>query len=118
MKYDKIEDVLLEMGVPTHLLGFDYLEQAIALVLQEPELIRRVTKGLYPAVARQNGANAGQVERAMRHALDVAFLNGDPAAQSRYFKNTIPYSSGRPTVSQFISTIERALRRELGGTLA
>ncbi|MEA5041586.1 MAG: sporulation initiation factor Spo0A C-terminal domain-containing protein [Oscillibacter ruminantium] len=101
---NKIERSLVEVGVPASLSGFQYLVEAIDLSGKNRDLLRHITKGLYPSVAEKHKTTATRVERAMRHAIEVAFTNSEGLdIRKKYFGNTIPCSTGKPTNSEFIA---------------
>lgn len=105
-----ISDIMREIGVPAHIKGYQYLRQAIILTVTEPELMHSVTKELYPTVAKNNKTTPSRVERAIRHAIEVAWDRGDVDVLSSYFGYTIQNSRGKPTNSEFIAMISDKLR--------
>ena len=108
-----ISDVMRQIGVPAHIKGYQYLRQSIILSIHDPELMHAVTKVLYPTVAKQNKTTASRVERAIRHAIEVAWDRGDVDVLSSYFGYTIQNSRGKPTNSEFIAMISDKLRLDL-----
>ena len=108
-----ISDVMRQIGVPAHIKGYQYLRQSILLSVKEPELLQAVTKVLYPTVAKNNKTTSSRVERAIRHAIEVAWDRGDVDVLSSYFGYTIENSRGKPTNSEFIAMISDKLRLEL-----
>lgn len=107
----KIEDTLLEIGVPASLKGFGCLCEAIKLTVDDPKIINQVTKRLYPTIALQSGTTANRAERAIRHAIEVAWLRGDTDTLKRYFGNAVSCGTGKPTNSEFIATVTIYIRR-------
>lgn len=105
-----ISDIMREIGVPAHIKGYEYLRESIKLTVQEPELMHAVTKVLYPTVAKTNKTTSSRVERAIRHAIEVAWDRGDVDILSSYFGYTIQNSRGKPTNSEFIAMISDKLR--------
>lgn len=105
-----ISDIMRQIGVPAHIKGYQYLRQAIMLTVNDPELMHAVTKILYPTVAKQNNTTSSRVERAIRHAIEVAWDRGDVDVLSSYFGYTIQNSRGKPTNSEFIAMISDKLR--------
>ena len=105
-----ISDVMREIGVPAHIKGYQYLRQSIVLTVKDPELMHAVTKLLYPTVAKTNHTTPSRVERAIRHAIEVAWDRGDVDVLSSYFGYTIQNSRGKPTNSEFIAMISDKLR--------
>ena len=102
-----------QIGVPAHIKGYQYLRQSILLSVKDPELLQAVTKVLYPTVAKNNKTTSSRVERAIRHAIEVAWDRGDVDVLSSYFGYTIENSRGKPTNSEFIAMISDKLRLEL-----
>lgn len=105
-----ITDIMHQIGVPAHIKGYQYLRQAIMLTIDNPSLLHSVTKILYPTIAKQNDTTASRVERAIRHAIEVAWDRGDVDVLSSYFGYTIQNSRGKPTNSEFIAMISDKLR--------
>lgn len=108
-----ISDIMREIGVPAHIKGYQYLRQSIILTIKDPELMHAVTKLLYPTVAKNNHTTPSRVERAIRHAIEVAWDRGDVDVLSSYFGYTIQNSRGKPTNSEFIAMISDKLRLEM-----
>ena len=105
-----ITDIMRQIGVPAHIKGYHYLRQAIKLTVDDPELMQAVTKILYPTIAKSNKTTSSRVERAIRHAIEVAWDRGDVDVLSSYFGYTIQNSRGKPTNSEFIAMISDKLR--------
>ena len=105
-----VTEFIHEVGVPAHIKGYQYLRESIALSIKDPELMHSVTKVLYPTVAKNNKTTASRVERAIRHAIEVAWDRGDVDVLSSYFGYTIQNSRGKPTNSEFIAMISDKLR--------
>ena len=110
----EIHQTLAELGVQSDLLGHDYLVTAIYITIAQPEIVRNIMKELYPAVAEVHHTKTSLVERAMRHAIENAFQNGDPDVLNRYFRNTISVRSGKVTNGAFISRVANILRIQGG----
>ena len=108
-----ISDIMRQIGVPAHIKGYQYLRQSIMLTVKDPELMHAVTKILYPTVAKQNKTTSSRVERAIRHAIEVAWDRGDVDVLSSYFGYTIQNSRGKPTNSEFIAMISDKLRLKM-----
>ena len=106
-----IQNTLLDLGIPASLLGFKYLTKAIALVCEDSEYERNVTKMLYPEVAKIEHSTSPRVERAIRHAIEVAWDRGDEETLKAMFGKTISASKGKPTNSEFISTLALRLKQ-------
>lgn len=105
-----ISDIMRQIGVPAHIKGYTYLRQSILLTVKNPELMHSVTKELYPTIAKTNSTTSSRVERAIRHAIEVAWDRGDVDVLSSYFGYTIQNSRGKPTNSEFIAMISDKLR--------
>ncbi len=108
-----ISDIMHQIGVPAHIKGYKYLRYAIILSIDNPDMISSVTKTLYPEVAKKFVTTASRVERAIRHAIEVAWDRGDVDVLSSYFGYTIQSSRGKPTNSEFIAMIADKLRLNL-----
>ncbi|MBQ6569684.1 MAG: sporulation transcription factor Spo0A [Clostridia bacterium] len=109
----KITDILHHIGVPAHIKGYHYLRDAIILCITKPEIINAVTKLLYPTVAKDYDTTSSRVERAIRHAIEVAWDRGDVEVLNSYFGYTIQGSRGKPTNSEFIAMISDKLRLQM-----
>ncbi len=105
-----ITDIIHQIGVPAHIKGYHYLRYAIMTAVQNPDIINAVTKQLYPAVAKHFDTTSSRVERAIRHAIEVAWDRGDVEVLNSYFGYTIHNSRGKPTNSEFIAMISDKLR--------
>ncbi len=105
-----ITDILHQIGVPAHIKGYNYLRDSIVMSVKHPEIINAVTKVLYPSVAKKYDTTSSRVERAIRHAIEVAWDRGDVDVLNSYFGYTIHNSRGKPTNSEFIAMISDRLR--------
>ena len=110
---NRIGKALRELGVPEHLNGYGHLVDAVELAVRDPSLIRKMTTVLYPTVAEKGSATSQSTERAIRHAIERAWLRCDPDAQLSYFGNTIDPEKGKPTNSEFIARVSNAVRQEV-----
>ena len=108
-----VTEIIHEIGVPAHIKGYHYLREAIILSVKNSEIINSVTKLLYPTVAKSHSTTASRVERAIRHAIEVAWDRGDIDVLNSYFGYTIQNDRGKPTNSEFIAMISDKLRLEL-----
>ena len=104
-----VTEVIHEIGVPAHLKGSQYLREAILLTIDDMEIINAVTKVLYPAVAKKFGTTPSRVERAIRHAIEVAWDRGDLETLQKFFGYTVSNIKGKPTNSEFIAMIADCL---------
>ena len=100
-----VTDIIHEIGVPAHIKGYQYLREAIILTIHDMDMINAVTKVLYPEVARRFGTTPSRVERAIRHAIEVAWDRGDVETLQRFFGYTVSGIKGKPTNSEFIAMI-------------
>ena len=106
----KVTEILHQIGVPAHIKGYHYLRDSIIMSIEHPEIINAVTKQLYPSVAKKYETTSSRVERAIRHAIEVAWDRGDVDILNSYFGYTIHISRGKPTNSEFIAMIADKLR--------
>ena len=102
--------IIHEIGVPAHIKGYQYLREAIIIAVGDMDVINAVTKILYPEVAKRFGTTASRVERAIRHAIEVAWDRGDLETLQKYFGYTVSNSKGKPTNSEFIAMIADRLQ--------
>lgn len=109
----QVTEILHQIGVPAHIKGYHYLRTAIMISIETPEIINAVTKQLYPSVAKEFSTTSSRVERAIRHAIEVAWDRGDMDILNSYFGYTIHTSRGKPTNSEFIAMISDKLRLRL-----
>jgi len=107
-----VTDILHQIGVPAHIKGYQYLRSAIMMCIEDSEIINAVTKRLYPDIAKQNATTASRVERAIRHAIEVAWDRGDVDVLNSYFGYTIHNLRGKPTNSEFVAMIADHIRLE------
>lgn len=108
-----VSNIMREIGVPAHIKGHAYLRTAILLTLKDGEEMRAVTKTLYPTIAKQFKSTPSRVERAIRHAIELAWNRGNTEVLSSYFGYTIQNERGKPTNSEFIAMISDTLRLKL-----
>lgn len=107
--------LLVELGVPQHILGSRYATKAIALAVENEKLIGVMTKGLYPAVAQFFDTTGSRAERAIRHAIELAWDRGDMDVLQQYFGFTVSNIKGKPTNSEFISRCMNIVRERISG---
>ncbi len=108
-----VTNVIHELGVPAHIKGYQYLREAIMMVINDIDIINQITKQLYPEIAIKFKTTPSRVERAIRHAIEVAWSRGEQVAVERIFGYTISAAKGKPTNSEFIAMIADKLRLEL-----
>ncbi|MEN8434340.1 sporulation transcription factor Spo0A [Clostridium septicum] len=106
----EITNIIHEIGVPAHIKGYMYLREAITMVVNDMELLSAVTKELYPSISKKYNTTASRVERAIRHAIEVAWGRGQIEAINKLFGYTIHNDKGKPTNSEFIAIIADKLR--------
>ena len=108
-----VSQIMHQIGVPAHIRGYQYLREAIILSVKNDEMISSVTKVLYPTVAKTFKTTPSRVERAIRHAIEVAWDRGDVDVLSSYFGYTIQNERGKPTNSEFIAMISDNLKLQM-----
>lgn len=106
----QVTRIIHQIGVPAHIKGYQYLRTAIMMTINDSEAINSVTKILYPTVAKKYSTTTSRVERAIRHAIEVAWDRGDVDTLNSYFGYTIQNNRGKPTNSEFIAMIADNLR--------
>ena len=104
-----LAEIIHEIGVPAHIKGYQYLREAIILTINDMDIINAVTKVLYPEVAKKFGTTPSRVERAIRHAIEVAWDRGDIEVLQKFFGYTVSNIKGKPTNSEFIAMIADCL---------
>lgn len=105
-----VTDIIHRIGIPAHIKGYNYLRDAIILSVKDSEMINSVTKLLYPTIAKNFKTTSSRVERAIRHAIEVAWDRGDVEVLESYFGYTVQNQRGKPTNSEFIAMISDNLR--------
>ena len=108
-----VTNVIHEVGVPAHIKGYQYLREAIMMVVNNIDIINQITKQLYPDIANKYETTPSRVERAIRHAIEVAWTRGQTETVESIFGYTISAAKGKPTNSEFIAMIADKLRLEL-----
>ena len=108
-----VTNIIHEVGVPAHIKGYQYLREAIMMVVNDIEVINQITKLLYPTIAKKFKTTSSRVERAIRHAIEVAWGRGQLEAVENIFGYTVSAAKGKPTNSEFIAMIADKLRLEL-----
>ena len=108
-----VTNVIHELGVPAHIKGYQYLREAIMMVINDIDIINQITKQLYPEIAEKYKTTPSRVERAIRHAIEVAWGRGQSDTVDNIFGYTISAAKGKPTNSEFIAMIADKLRLEL-----
>ncbi len=108
-----VTNVLHEIGVPAHIRGYHYMRTAIIMAVENMDVLNYITKELYPAIAKETNTTPSRVERAIRHAIEVAWSRGTLDAKDSIFGYTISSNKGKPTNSEFIAIIADKLRLEM-----
>ena len=112
----RVTEVIHDIGVPAHIKGYKYLREAIVQAVNDPGTIEGITKVLYPQIAKTFDTTASRVERAIRHAIEVAWDRGDLDTLQNYFGYTVSNLKGKPTNSEFIALIADKIRLEMNVT--
>ena len=110
-----VTGIIHEIGVPAHIKGYQYLREAIIIAVNDMDVINAITKVLYPQVAKTFQTTPSRVERAIRHAIEVAWDRGDLDTLQRFFGYTVSNTKGKPTNSEFIALIADKLQLQLKG---
>ena len=108
-----VTEIIHEIGIPAHIKGYQYIREAIILTVRDMDLINAVTKALYPMVAKRYNTTPSRVERAIRHAIEVAWDRGDIEILQKYFGYTVSNIKGKPTNSEFVALIADRLQLRL-----
>ena len=113
----QVTAIIHEVGVPAHIKGYQYLREAIIIAVNDMDVINAVTKVLYPEVAKRFNTTPSRVERAIRHAIEVAWDRGDLETLQKYFGYTVSNAKGKPTNSEFIAMIADRIRLQRRGRI-
>lgn len=105
-----VTDIIHQLGVPAHIKGYHYLRTAILMAIDDKELLESITKLLYPSVAKKYDTTSSRVERAIRHAIEIAWDRGNIETLNSFFGYTVNTCKGKPTNSEFIALITDKLR--------
>lgn len=105
-----VTEMIHEIGVPAHIKGYQYLREAIMMSVEDNEMLNSITKVLYPSIAKKYQTTASRVERAIRHAIEVAWSRGKMETLDALFGYTINTGKGKPTNSEFIALISDKIR--------
>ena len=105
-----VTDMIHEIGVPAHIKGYQYLREAIMMSVEDIEMLNSITKILYPSIAKKYQTTPSRVERAIRHAIEVAWSRGKMETLDSLFGYTINIGKGKPTNSEFIALIADKIR--------
>ena len=114
MKYNNLQvsitKILHELGVPSHIKGYQYIREGITILYEHPEVIGGITKELYPDIAEKFDTTVSRVERAIRHAIEISWIRGDLKVMEDIFGNSIDFERSKPTNSEFLTTIADRLK--------
>ena len=108
----RVTDMIHEIGIPAHIKGYHYLRDAIIMAIEDMDVLNAITKVLYPTVAKMHQTTSSRVERAIRHAIEVAWSRGKLDTLENLFGYTVSYGKGKPTNSEFIALIADTIRLE------
>lgn len=108
-----VERVIMDLGIPCHIKGYNYLKSAIGMVVRKHDMVRAITTELYPAVAKEYNTTPSRVERAIRHAIECGWDRVDLDIMAEYFGNTIRADKGKPTNGEFIARVANVVRSHL-----
>ena len=101
----KVSDMLHNLGVPSHIKGYQYIRDGILMMYKEPTMLKGITKEIYPELATRYQTTSSRVERAIRHAIEVSWTRGDYRLMEKYFGNSLDYEKSKPTNAEFIVSI-------------
>ena len=111
---NEVVTVVQSFGVPSHILGYEYIKTAVCCLVEHPDYLSKITQKLYPFVAEEHGSTQSRVERAIRHAVEVAFDRTDPEYLERLYGDFIPANKGRVTNSEFLALLAEKVRMKIG----
>ncbi len=111
---EQVTNIFLTIGIPAHIKGYQYLREAVRMVLEDHEIINRITKELYPGIARRFDTSASKVERAMRHAIEVAWSRGRLDAANKMYGYKVFSPEDKPTNGEFISCVAEKVQAAKG----
>lgn len=113
VKDDPVTAVIKEIGIPAHINGYIYLKEAVHLVLEDPNIIHKVTKSLYPGIAERFDTTSTRVERSIRHAIELVWNRGDIKSIAQTFGYSEEYLKNRPANSEFIAMLYETVKRNM-----
>ncbi len=109
---EKLSSLFLTIGIPAHIKGYQFLREAVKMVVENPDVINRITKELYPGIGKRFNTTASKVERAIRHAIEVAWSRGRIETLNRAFGCKVASKDDKPTNGEFIAMIADKLAME------
>lgn len=101
----EISKLLHDLGMPSHIKGYQYIREAIELIYNNPDYLRGITKNLYPFIANKYGTTSSRVERAIRHAIEISWNRGDYDLMDEIFGHSVDFDRDKPTNSEFLATL-------------
>lgn len=107
---EEVTDMIHEIGIPAHIKGYHYLRDSIMMAVEDMDVLNAITKILYPTVAKRNQTTSSRVERAIRHAIEVAWTRGKMETIDEMFGYTVSSGKGKPTNSEFIALLADTIR--------
>ena len=108
-----VTKMIREIGIPAHIKGYQYIREGIIMAVKDPEILNYITKYLYPTIAKKYRTTTSSVERAIRHAIEVACIRGNEDELYKLFGYTVDNNKGKPTNSEFIAMIADKLRLDM-----
>ena len=115
---NRVTDMIHEIGIPAHIKGYHYLRDSILMAIEDMDVLNAITKILYPTVAKKHHTTSSRVERAIRHAIEVAWSRGKLDTLDELFGYTVSHCKGKPTNSEFIALVSDTIRLEQKQRLA
>ena len=109
---NRVTDMIHEIGIPAHIKGYHYLRDAILMAIEDMDVLNAITKILYPTIAKKHQSTSSRVERAIRHAIEVAWGRGKIDVLDDLFGYTVSNGKGKPTNSEFIALVADTIRLE------
>ena len=110
----EVVTVVQSFGVPSHILGYEYIKTAVCCLVEHPDYLSKITQKLYPFVAEEHGSTQSRVERAIRHAIEIAFNRTDPDFLEKLYGGFVPAEKGRITNSEFLALLAERVRMKIG----
>lgn len=108
----EVSSILHSLGIPSHILGYQYIREGVMLIYESDKIVTLVTKDIYPLIASRFNTTTSRVERAIRHAIEISWVRGDLKLMEKLFGNSIDFERSKPTNSEFLTTLADRLRLE------
>ena len=109
---EEVSSIMHELGIPAHLVGYTYIRECILKTIEDPDIMRHVTSGLYPYIAVQNNTTVNRVERGIRTAIEIAWNRGNTEVMQKIFGYSVSFDKGKPTNSEFIAMVADYLQMQ------